>query len=118
MSAPSDISTLRSFLALLRLCREFIEGYAEKAAPLCHLLKKNTPWEWGPEQDEAVKTLKESVAQAPMLAHPLGDRPYVLQLASTGRGLQATLGQQHSANLLPVAHASRLLTPVEQQFSD
>lgn len=118
MSAPSDVTTLRSFLSLLRLCREFIEGYAEKATPLCHLLKKNTPWEWGPEQDEAVKTLKESVAQAPMLAHPRGDRPYVLQLVSTGRGLQATLGQQHNANLLPVAHASRLLTPAEQQFSD
>lgn len=116
--APADATTLRSFLALLRFSREFIEGYAEKAAPLCHLLKKDTPWEWGPEQDEAVKTLKESVAQAPMLAHPQGDRPYVLQLASSGRGLRATLGQQHGGQLLPIAHASRLLTPAEQQFSD
>ncbi|KAJ7403867.1 hypothetical protein WISP_148925 [Willisornis vidua] len=118
MSAPSDATTLRSFLTLLRLYREFIEGYAEKAAPLCHLLKKNTPWEWGPEQDEAVKTLKESVAQAPMLAHPRGGSPYILQLACTGRGLQASLGQQHNAKVLPVAHASRLLMPTEQQFTD
>ncbi|GAB0187988.1 protein NYNRIN-like [Grus japonensis] len=118
VSAPADATTLRSFLALLRFSREFVEGYAEKAAPLCHLLKKDTPWEWGPEQDEAVKTLKESVAQAPVLACPQGDRPYVLQLASTGRGLQATLSQQHSAHLLPIAHASRLLTPAEQQFTD
>ncbi|XP_071609306.1 protein NYNRIN-like [Heliangelus exortis] len=118
VSAPADATTLRAFLALLRFSRDFVEGYAEKAAPLCHLLRKDTPWEWGPEQDEAVKALKESVAQAPMLARPQGDRPYVLQLASTGRGLQATLGQQHGATLLPVAHASRLLTPAEQQFSD
>ncbi|XP_072718425.1 protein NYNRIN-like [Ciconia boyciana] len=118
VSAPADATTLRSFLALLRFSREFIEGYAEKAAPLCHLLKKDTPWEWGPEQDEAVKTLKESVARAPVLVHPQGDRPYVLQLASTGRGLQATLGQQHGAHLLPIAHASRLLMPAEQQFND
>ncbi|OPJ70774.1 hypothetical protein AV530_017149 [Patagioenas fasciata monilis] len=74
VSAPADATTLRSFLALLRFSREFIEGYAEKAAPLCHLLKKDTPWEWGPEQDEA--------------------------LASAGRGLQATLGQQHVRYLL------------------
>lgn len=118
VSAPADATTLRSFLALLRFSREFVEGYAEKAAPLCHLLKKDTPWEWGPEQDEAVKTLKESVARAPMLVRPRRDRPYVLQLACVGRGLRATLGQQHGAHLLPVAHASRLLTPAEQQFTD
>lgn len=118
VSAPADATTLRSFLALLRFSREFIEGYAEKAAPLCHLLKKDTPWEWGPKQDEAVKTLKESVVRAPVLVYPQGDRPYVLQLASTGSGLQATLGQQHGACLLPVAHASRLLTLSEQQFTD
>ncbi|PKU48676.1 protein nynrin-like [Limosa lapponica baueri] len=118
VSAPADTTTLRSFLALLRFSREFIEGYAEKAAPLCHLLKKDTAWEWGLEQDEAVKTLKESVAQAPVLARPRGDRPYVLQLASTGRGLRATLGQQRGAHLLPIAHASRLLTLAEQQFTD
>jgi len=118
VSAPVDATTLRSFLALLRFSREFVEGYAEKTAPLCHLLKKDTSWEWGPEQDEAVKTLKESVAQAPMLVRPRGDRLYILQLASTGRGLRATLGQQHGARLLPVAHASRLLTPAEQQFTD
>lgn len=118
VSAPADATTLRSFLALLRFSREFIEGYVEKAAPLCHLLKKDTPWEWGPEQDEAVKTLKESVAQAPVLAHPRRDRPYTLQLAGTGRGLQATLSQQHGAHLLPIAHASRLLTSAEQQLTD
>lgn len=117
VSAPADVTTLRSFLALVRFSREFVEGYAEKAAPLCKLLKKDTPWEWGPEQDEAVKTLKESVARAPMLARPRGDRPYVLQLASMGMGLRATLAQQHGAHLQPIAHASRLLTPAEQQFT-
>lgn len=118
VSAPADATTLRSFLALLRFSREFVEGYAEKAAPLCHLLKKDIPWQWGPEQDEAVKILKESVAEAPTLAHPRWDRPYVLQLVSTGKGLRATLSQQQDAHLLPIAHTSRLLTPAEQQFTD
>ncbi|XP_068023761.1 protein NYNRIN-like [Melanerpes formicivorus] len=116
--APTDATTLRSFLALLRCSREFVEGYTEKAAPLCHLLRKDTPWAWGPEQDEAVRILKESVANAPMLVRPRGDRPYVLQLGSASRGLQATLSQQHGAQLLPVVHASRLLTLAEQQFTD
>uniref|UniRef100_A0A803YKN7 Reverse transcriptase/retrotransposon-derived protein RNase H-like domain-containing protein n=1 Tax=Meleagris gallopavo TaxID=9103 RepID=A0A803YKN7_MELGA len=88
-----------------------------KAAPLCKLLRKDALWEWGPEQDEAVKTLKESVARAPMLVWPCGDRPYVLQLASMGTGLRATLSQHRGALLQPIAHASRLLTPTEQQFT-
>lgn len=116
--APTDATTLRSFLALLRCSRDFVEGYTEKVAPLCQLLRKDTPWKWGPEQDEAVRTLKESVAHASMLVHPRGDRPYVLQLASARSGLQATLSQQHGTHFLPVAHASRLLTPAEQQFTD
>ncbi|XP_068799027.1 protein NYNRIN-like [Struthio camelus] len=118
VSAPADVTTLRSFLALVRFSREFIEGYAEKAAPLCKLLKKDTPWEWGPEQDEAVKTLKESLVQAPVLAHPHADRPYMLQLDSTRMGLRAVLSQHHGSDLLPVAYASRLLTPTEQQFTE
>lgn len=117
LSAPADVTTLRSFMALVKFSREFIEGFAEKAAPLCKLLRKDALWEWGPEQDEAVKTLKESVAQAPMLVWPRGDRPYVLQLASVGTGLRATLSQHHGALLQPIAHASRLLTPTEQQFT-
>uniref|UniRef100_A0A669NZ12 Reverse transcriptase/retrotransposon-derived protein RNase H-like domain-containing protein n=1 Tax=Phasianus colchicus TaxID=9054 RepID=A0A669NZ12_PHACC len=98
-------------MALVKFSREFIEGFAEKAAPLCKLLRKDALWEWGPEQDEAVKTLKESVAQAPMLVWPCGDRPYVLQLASVGTGLRATLSQHRGALLQPIAHASRLKSP-------
>uniref|UniRef100_A0A8C2T348 Reverse transcriptase/retrotransposon-derived protein RNase H-like domain-containing protein n=1 Tax=Coturnix japonica TaxID=93934 RepID=A0A8C2T348_COTJA len=96
-------------MALVKFTREFIEGFAEKAAPLCKLLRKDALWEWGPEQDEAVKTLKESVVRAPMLVWPCRDRPYVLQLACVGSGLRATLSQHHGALLQPVAYASARL---------
>ena len=48
---------VRAFLGTAGLLRMFIKDYAKKAAPLTKLTS-NVPFEWGPEQEEAMEILK------------------------------------------------------------
>ncbi|XP_076064946.1 uncharacterized protein LOC143038986 [Oratosquilla oratoria] len=50
--------------------RRFIKGYASTAAPLTALLKKNTNFNWTPDQEKAFDALKEALTTAPVLAFP------------------------------------------------
>nr|XP_018625593.1 uncharacterized mitochondrial protein AtMg00860-like [Nicotiana tomentosiformis] len=45
---PKDIHALRSFFGLCNFYRLFVKNYSLIAVPLIELLKKATPWDWGP----------------------------------------------------------------------
>uniref|UniRef100_A0A3Q7IFD4 Reverse transcriptase domain-containing protein n=1 Tax=Solanum lycopersicum TaxID=4081 RepID=A0A3Q7IFD4_SOLLC len=48
----------------------FISGYSASAAPLTELLKKNRPWLWSEECEEAFEGLKAAVTKEPVLVLP------------------------------------------------
>uniref|UniRef100_A0A1S4DKT9 Uncharacterized mitochondrial protein AtMg00860-like n=1 Tax=Nicotiana tabacum TaxID=4097 RepID=A0A1S4DKT9_TOBAC len=50
---PKDIHALRSFLGLCNFYRRFVKSYSLIGVPLTELLKKATPWDWGPKRAEA-----------------------------------------------------------------
>nr|XP_016502866.1 PREDICTED: uncharacterized mitochondrial protein AtMg00860-like [Nicotiana tabacum] len=54
---PKDIHALRSFLGLCNFYRQFVKSYSLIAVQLTELLKKATPWDWGPKRaDEGCHT--------------------------------------------------------------
>lgn len=91
LPAPQDVPTLRSFLGLTGLSREFIEGYSERALPLHLLLKKGQSWMWGNEQKAAFTKLKQALTAAPALACPKRNQLFLLQLGTTDKGLSYTV---------------------------
>ena len=50
-------------------CR-FIKGYLAITAPLTDLLKKNQPWQWSPQCQEAFLELKRVVSEEPIMVLP------------------------------------------------
>jgi len=58
---PKVVSKLRSFLSAMDYYRKFIKNFAQNINPLFRLFfkKKNTPFEWTKEADEAFNSLKE-----------------------------------------------------------
>ncbi|CAH2088683.1 unnamed protein product [Euphydryas editha] len=48
--------------------RRFIKGYAVITTPLSDLLKKNTVWVWGDEQEQAFTKVSELLVSRPVLA--------------------------------------------------
>lgn len=64
--ACRDKTEVRAFLGTAGQLRMFVHNYAKKAAPLIKLTG-NVPFEWGPEQDLAMKLIKDGIQEAPCL---------------------------------------------------
>jgi Integrase zinc binding domain/RNase H-like domain found in reverse transcriptase len=70
--ACNNISEVRMFLGTIGVCRVFIKDFAKLAGPLNQLLRKDIPFEWGPEQEKSMVDLKEALKNAV----PLGNIDY------------------------------------------
>ena len=113
---PHDVLSVRQFLGLASHYRRYVNAFATVAAPLHSLTHKDTPFNWTTECDEAFRTLKQNLVQAPVLAYPRFDHNasvFVLQADASAAGLGAVLEQDGHV----IAYASRVLNKSEQQYS-
>ena len=90
---PRNLTELRSFVGLCSYYRRFIPGFADMAAPLHSLTRKDTRFSWGPEQEEAFNRLKERLISAPILGMPRDEGTYYLDSDASDRGIGAVLSQ-------------------------
>ena len=121
---PPDTHTkVKSFVGLVGHYRRFIKGFAKIAVPLYDLTSsdnKNKKWEHvdlSPEALEAFDRLKAACLQAPILAFPDFDKPFLLETDTSGRGLGAVLSQkQADGQYHPIAYASRVMNETKQRY--
>ena len=115
---PENVSQVRQFIGLTSYYRRFINRFADTAAPLHGLTRKNAEFQWTPACQSAFEALKEKLVNAPVLVYPSFDRPFVLETDASVRGLGAVLSQKQSDQLLhPVAYASRALAAPEKNYA-
>ena len=120
---PPDMYTkVKSFVGLVGYYRCFIKGFAKIAAPLYDLTsgdnkdKKSEHVDLSPEACEAFNRLKGACLQAPILAFPDFNKPFLLETDASGRGLGAVLSQkQADGRYHPIAYASRVMNETEQR---
>ena len=113
---PTDASGLRGFLGLASYYRRYINGFADVAAPLHHLLSKGVTFTWDTACQEAFDRLKTALIQAPVLAFPdfnSSAAPFQLQADASGVGVGAVLEQNGHV----IAYASRVLSTAERNYS-
>ena len=67
---PKSVKELQSFLGVLGYYRKFVLGYAQIAAPLNELLRKDIPFEWTPARQSAFDTLKSALCENVTLSFP------------------------------------------------
>ena len=79
--------------------------------------KKSEHVNLSPEALEAFDHLKAACLQAPSLAFPDFDKPFLLETDASGRGLGAVLSQkQADGQYHPIAYASRVMNDTEQRY--
>lgn len=116
-AAPRDVKQLQAFLGLAGFYRRFVAGYSGITAPLTQLLKKNTPFQWGEEQQTAFQNIKDALQQHPILAYPDLDKPFTLATDASLLAVGAVLSQTTDQGDRPIAYASRKLNPAETRYS-
>ena len=86
---PTNVSEVRAFLGTCGVLRIFIKNYTLIARPLIQLTRKDEPFAIGPEQLQAISTLKEAILTSPAL-RPIEyecDRPVILAVDSCMNGV-------------------------------
>jgi len=99
LTAPEDVKAVRSFLGMAGYYRQCIPGFATLALPLTELTKHKEPFRWGPEHQEAFDALKTALTQAPILAHPQTDKPYILYTDASDKAIGAILVQKDTEGM-------------------
>ncbi|GJY92447.1 putative reverse transcriptase domain-containing protein [Tanacetum coccineum] len=97
--APSEMKELMNFSKI--------------ASSLTKLTKKNTPFEWGEEQEEAFVTLRRKLCETPILVLPNGTEDMVVYCDASYVGLGCVLMQRGKV----IAYASRQLKKHEENYS-
>ena len=93
---PTDATTLKQFLGLALYYRWYIGKFADIAAPLHNLTKKDVPFSWSPECNKAFAELKNGLTQAPVFAFSqftADAAPFLLQTDASAVELGAVLEQ-------------------------
>jgi transposase InsO family protein/predicted aspartyl protease len=115
--APTTVKGVRGFIGFANYYREFIPQFSNVAGPLNALTKKDTPFLWTDECQQAFEELKKRLISAPVLIQWDPDRETILETDSSGYvdgGCLAQYDDQH--RLRPVAYFSRRKLPAEANY--
>jgi transposase InsO family protein len=124
MPTPSNVGQLRAWLGLASYYRRFVRNFARLVAPLTHLLKKETAFDVGERQEEAIRAVNEALALHTVMRYPDHeaargtDRPFILATDASKDGFGAVLSQCDEEGVeQPIAFASRATLPNERNWS-
>ena len=90
---PADESQLRAFLGTAGYYRQFVPNYAHIASPLHRACRKGDRFRWTADGQEAFLHIKCKLTNAPILAFPQLDVPFILDSDASDSGLGAVLSQ-------------------------
>ncbi|XP_069506308.1 uncharacterized protein [Ambystoma mexicanum] len=76
---PTSVKQVQSFLGLANFYQKCIPTFSEIVQPIIALLKKDTPFLWSTPQDKEFQGLKTEFTQAPILAQPDINQPFLVR---------------------------------------
>ena len=115
---PKDKPDVRAFVGTCSYYRRFIPGFSELAKPLTILTsnKKTVNFVWTAECQRAFDKFKEILTQAPILAYPDFNLPYILDTDASGLGSGAVLSQKFKDFEKVIAYYSKTFNKEEQNY--
>ena len=114
---PTDVTGVRSFVAFCNYYRKFVQNFAEVARPLYLLTSKGLKFTWTEEHDKAFRTLKKRLLEAPILAFPNFELPFIIDTDASDTALGAVLSQVIDGIEYSIAFESRVLTKTEVNYA-
>ena len=95
MKEPTNVREVRGFLGCCSYYRRFVNQFSHIAKPIIALTKKYVPFQWTEECQEAFDLLKRSLMEAPVLAYPNPQKPYILYTDASDDSIGAVLCQEN-----------------------
>jgi len=114
---PASLKELRSFLGLASYYRRFVRNFADIAAPLHALTKKDQPFVWTFATQNAFESLRDALTPQPILAMRNDWDSFILHTDACNQTIGAVLSQVQDGVERVVAYASRILDKREVNYS-
>ncbi|KAJ8337414.1 hypothetical protein SKAU_G00386340 [Synaphobranchus kaupii] len=113
---PGNVGELRSFLGLASYYRRFVRDFTTLASTLHRLTDKCRPFVWQEGQSMAFDQLRAALTEAPLLAYPDAQRPFIVDTDASNTGVGAVLSQEDEDGERVVAYYSRALGKAERNY--
>ena len=114
---PHDADSARRFVAFCNYYRRFIKNFADYSRHITRLCKKNVPFVWSSECENAFQYLKEKLMQPTLLQYPDFRKEFCIITDASKQACGAVLTQNRDGIQLPIAYASRSFTKGESNKS-
>jgi len=115
--SPTSVKGVQEFLGFANFYRRFILNYSSVVAPSTRLTRKDTPFVWESEQEEAFQKLKIAFTSAPILRHFDWEKPIVVETDASDFVSAGVLSQPDENDILhPVAFFSKKHSPAECNY--
>ena len=105
-------------LGLLDYYKSFTPAFADITTPITNLLKKNTPFVWSKQCQDALDYLKEIFCNKPILQFPYPDKDYILYTDASNNAYSSVLCQPQSNDndIRPVTCFSGTFTALNKSW--
>ncbi|KAK8979721.1 hypothetical protein V6N11_027756 [Hibiscus sabdariffa] len=100
------LQALREEKLFASFYRRFVPNFSSITAPLTGVIKKNSVFSWGKEQEDAFLKIKDCLTRTPVLALPNFDKTFEIECDALGVGIGVVLMQEKR----PIAYFSEKLS--------
>ena len=110
--APTDVTSLKSFLGLVQCYAKFLPPrYATEAKPVYRLTKKDIEWNWGSHEQSCFERLKGLLSSGAVLTHYNPAHPIGIACDTSSLGIGKALFHRYpDRSERPIANVSKILS--------
>lgn len=90
---PKSVKQVRAFMGLTGYYQRFVEKYAQVAAPLSDLVRKDN-FHWDAKTEITFQVLKEKLTSTPVFIFPNFSLPFIIETDACEVGVRAILLQK------------------------
>ncbi|KAH6597799.1 hypothetical protein BASA50_004144 [Batrachochytrium salamandrivorans] len=114
---PRKLQDIQVLLGFANFYRTLIPNYSNMTCHLTKLLKKDTPFSWGADQEKSTSDLKKAFSNSSFLAHPCNSKPFILETDASDFAISGVLSQFDDLDQIrPVAFYARQMNSAERNY--
>jgi hypothetical protein len=115
---PTNVKGIQSFLGFANFYRRFVHDFSKITTPLTKLTRKETPFKWTEDAQNAFDKLKQALISQPILQHFDPNRPITLETDASDHAIGVVCSQPDNLGILhPLGYFSRKLKDAERNYN-